>query len=191
MKYHFETLKNYALWYYFRYFPSSKKLLQKLEEKAQDREISQKVFENISHLINEKQVIGDKIRLYLMRNKNLNYIKNKLILAWFEKYLIQEILENDFLEEWKSLLSEKSLFIKIENYKNAGKSIQYVKQKLIERQEDRELIEWIIEDIFQDGEEENILREIEKLKNKNLEKQKITQKLIAKWFNYNEIKKYV
>lgn len=191
MKYHFETLKNYALWYYFRYFPSSKKLLQKLEEKAQDQELPKKVFENISHLINEKQVIWDKIRLYLMRNKNLKYIKNKLILAWFDKYLVGEILENDFLEEWKSLLSEKSLFIKIENYKNAGKSIQYVKQKLIERQEDRELIEWIIEDIFQDGEEENILREIEKLKNKNLEKQKITQKLIAKWFNYNEIKKYV
>lgn len=190
MKYNFETLKNYALWYYFRYFPSSKKLLQKLEEKIQDQELPKKVFGNISHLINDKQVIGDKIRLYLMRNKNLKYIKNKLILAWFDKYLVEEILQNDFLEEWESLLSKKSLYIKIENYKNAGKSIQYIRQKLIERQEDRELIEWIIEEIFQDGEEKNILREIEKLKNK-YDKQKIIQKLLQKWFNYNEIKKYV
>ena len=40
--------------------------------------------------------------------------------------MVQEILENNFLREGESLLNEKSLFIKIENYKNAGKSIQYV-----------------------------------------------------------------
>lgn len=204
MKYNFETLKNYALWYYFRYFPSSRKLLQKLEEKVEDRELSKKVFENISHLINDKQVIWDKIRLYLMRNKNLNYIKNKLILAWFDKYLVQEILAQDFLQEWESLLNKKSLFIKIENYKKAWKSINYIRQKLVERPEDREVVEWIIEEIFDSWEKENILRELEKLKNKfdkvNWtcsresplgDKQKIIQKLTQKWFNYNEIKKYV
>ena len=57
MKYNFDTLKNYALWYYFRYFPSRKKLLEKLKEKSQDREISEKVFENISHLFQEESVI--------------------------------------------------------------------------------------------------------------------------------------
>lgn len=190
MKYTFESLKNYALWYYFKYFPSLKKLESKLMEKLPDEEICEKVMKNIWHLINEKQVIGDKIRLYLMRNKNLHYIKSKLILAWFDKYLVQEILENDFLEDWESLLNKKSLYIKIENYKNAGKSIQYIKQKLIERTEDRVIIEEIITDIFAQWESENIQREIEKLKNK-YEKQKIIQKLIAKWFNYNEIKKYV
>jgi len=81
MKYNYESLKNYALWYYFKYFPSLKKLQSKLMEKLPDEEICEKVMKNISHLINEKQVIGDKIRLYLMRNKNLNYIKSKLILA--------------------------------------------------------------------------------------------------------------
>lgn len=190
MKYNFETLKNYALWYYFRYFPSSSKLLQKLEEKVEDRELSKKVFENISHLINDTQVIWDKIRLYLIRNKNLKYIKNKLVLAWFDKYLVQEILAQDFLQEWESLLNKKSLFIKIENYKKAWKSINYIRQKLVERPEDREVVEWIIEEIFDSWEKENILRELEKLKNK-FDKQKIIWKLTQKWFNYNEIKRYV
>ena len=57
MKYNFETLKNYGLWYYFRYFPSRKKLLQKLQEKAQDLELPNKVLENISHLIDDSRVI--------------------------------------------------------------------------------------------------------------------------------------
>lgn len=190
MKYNFETLKNYALWYYFRYFPSSKKLLQKLEEKLEDQELPKKVLENISHLINDKQVIGDKIRLYLMRNKNLSYIKNKLLLAGFDKYLVEEILQNDFLDEEKSLLSKKSLKIKIENYKQSGKSIRYICQKYIERTADRELVERVIQEIFWESEEENILKELKKLSWK-YEKQKIIQKLLQKWFNYNEIKKYV
>lgn len=189
MKYTFDTLKNYGLWYYFRYFPSSKKLLEKLYEKSKDREVSQKVFENISYLIDEKQVIWDKIRLYLMRNKNLRYIIQKLWEKWFEKTLVQEILENDFLEEWKSLLQESSLRIKIENYKNAWKSLQYIKQKLIERPEDREIIESIIATVFENWEDENLKKEWEKLQNKWLERQKIIQKLLQKWFFYDDIKK--
>lgn len=136
-------------------------------------------------------MVWDKIRLYLLRNKNLKYITGKLLEKWFEKSLIQKILENDFLEEWKSLLNQKSLFIKIENYKKAWKSIQYIKQKLIERPEDREMVENIIEDIFQEWEDENLQKELEKLQNKGLEKQKLIQKLLQKWFQYNEIKKYL
>jgi hypothetical protein len=33
MKYDYERLKNYAIWYYFKYFPSAKKLKEKLQEK--------------------------------------------------------------------------------------------------------------------------------------------------------------
>lgn len=189
MKYTFDTLKNYGLWYYFRYFPSSKKLLEKLYEKSKDREVSQKVFENISYLIDEKQVIWDKIRLYLMRNKNLRYIKQKLWEKWFEKALVQEILENDFLEEWKSLLHERSVRIKIENYKNAWKSITYIKKKLLERIEDREILESILWSVFQDGDQENLQKELQKLQNKWFERQKIIQKLLQKWFFYDDVKK--
>ena len=34
--YTFDSLKNYALWYYFKYFVSPKKLMQKLKEKSKD-----------------------------------------------------------------------------------------------------------------------------------------------------------
>lgn len=187
MKYDFDRLKNYALWYYFRYFPSTNRLKEKLLEKSLDEELSQKVLKNISWLINEKQVIWDKIRLYLMRNKNLKYIKQKLLEKKFDKELINEILEKDFLEEWKSLLNRKSLEIKIENYKNAWKSVNYIKQKLIERAEDRELVENILESVFENWEEMNIKKEAEKLL-KKYDKPKTIQKLIQKWFRYDDVK---
>lgn len=190
MKYNFDTLRNYALWYYFRYFPSVKKLSEKLLQKSKDEEMSKKVMESILHLTQEKQVIWDKIRLFILKNKNLHYIKNSLMQKWFEKYDIENILQNNFLEEGKSLLNEKSLKIKIENYKNAGKSIMYIKQKLIERSEDRELIEAIINELFPALDSENIEKEIEKLKTK-YPKEKLVQKLLQKWFTYNDIKKYV
>lgn len=159
-------------------------------QKAKDEELAAKVMENIIHLTQEKQVIADKVRLFLLRNKNLHYIKSALIQKWFEKEDIEEILQNQFLEEWKSLLSEKSLRIKIENYKNAGKSIAYIKQKLIERKEDKAIIEWLIEELFPTLDEENIIKEIEKLSHK-YETKKLIQKLMQKWFSYNQIKKYV
>lgn len=188
MKHTFDTLKNYALWYYFRYFPSKNKLEKKLLEKVDDKELTMKVLWNINHLLDDKKVIWDKIRVYLIKNKNLNYIKTKLILAWFDKYEVEDILNTEFLEENKSLLNEKSLKIKIQNYKNAWKSISYIKSKLIERQEDRELVENILSEVFETWEDENLLQEYEKIKNK-FPKEKLVSKLIYKWFKYDDIKK--
>ena len=101
MKHTFDTLKNYALWYYFRYFPSKNKLEKKHREKVDDSDLIQKVIKNIENLIDDKKVIWDKIRVYLIKNKNLNYIKTKLILAWFDKYEVEDILNTEFLEENK------------------------------------------------------------------------------------------
>lgn len=187
--YTFDSLKNYALWYYFRYFVSPKKLFQKLKEKSNDSELSKQVFDNISYLIDEKQVISDKIRIYLIANKNYTYIKNKLSEKLFDKDLVKEILQNDFAKEGETLLNELSIYIKIQNYKRKNKSITYIKQKLIDRNEDKELVNKIISEIF--GEEmdiENIKKEISKLENK-YEKNKIIQKLLAKWFKYDDIKR--
>lgn len=156
-------------------------------QKSKDEELSAKVLENIIHLTQEKQILADKVRLFLLRNKNLHYITSALLQKGFEKSDIDEILQNQFLEEWKSLLNEKSLRIKIENYKNAGKSITYIKQKLIERKEDRELIEWLIEELFPALDDENIVKEIQKLWAK-YPKEKLIQKLLQKGFSYQDIK---
>ncbi len=187
--YTFDSLKNYALWYYFKYFVSPKRLMQKLKEKSKDTDLPEKVFENITHLIDEKQVISDKIRLYLLANKNYTYIKNKLAEKLFDKTLVKEILEKDFFLEWESLLNENSIRIKVQNYKWKNKSITYIKQKLVDRQEDKEIIDKIIEEVF--GEErdlESIQKEISKLEGK-YSKEKIIQKLLAKWFRYDDIRR--
>lgn len=93
-----------------------------------------------------------------------------------------------YTSSWKSLLSEDFLRRKIEVFKQKGKSRYHIFQKLWETKEDREVLNTLLNEYFPEGESENILREYEKLKNK-YDKQKIIQKLISKWFKYDEIKK--
>lgn len=191
MKYNFERGRNYALWYYFRYFPSYKKLSSKLMEKCeQDEELVEKILKDIESLLDEKRVLWDKIRLYILRNKNLKYIKTKLLQNGFEKEMIDEILEQDFDISNISLLDRNYIKNKVINYKNSGKSRKYIFSKLYERKEDLEILEWILDEVFLGWEEENILKYIEKLGWK-YEKQKIIQKLLQKWFLYDDVKKYV
>ena len=187
--YNYESLRNYALWYYFRYFPSKNKLNQKLLEKWKDFELSKKIILSLENIIDEKSVLIDKINLLLLRNKNYNYILTNLMQKWFEKEMIIFELENKFDANNKSLLNKNSIYIKVQNYKSKNKSISYIKQKLIQREFDKEIVENAIYEIFWEGEEESIKKEIEKL-SKKYDKQKIIQKLIAKWFKYDEIKNY-
>lgn len=187
--YNYESLRNYALWYYFRYFPSKNKLNQKLLEKWKDLELSKKIILSLENIIDEKSVLIDKINLLLLRNKNYNYILTNLMQKWFEKEMIIFELENKFDANNKSLLNRNSIYIKVQNYKSKNKSISYIKQKLIQREFDKEIVENAIYEIFWEGEEESIKKEIEKL-SKKYDKQKIIQKLIAKWFKYDEIKNY-
>lgn len=189
-KYDAERLKNYALWYYFKYFPSVKKLNQKMTEKSLDADLTKKVFESIAHLCEEQRVMEDKIRLYLLRNKNARYIKTQLVAKGFEKEMIENFLQKEFFDEQKSLLNPHSVFVKIQNYKNAWKSKANIRQKMIEFRADVDIIEKAILEVFWEDESENIAREYSKLE-KKYDKQKIIQKLIQKWFNYSEIKNYV
>lgn len=179
-------LKDYALWYYFRYYPSNARLIQKLEEKW-EKEDAQKVFSEIKHFLQEDQILQSKIDNYVFRNKNYRYIGQKMREKLFPIEKVEAYLEK-YKTSRKSLLSENFLRRKIETFKSKGKSRYYIFQKLWETKEDREVLDTLLSEYFPDGESENILREYEKLKNK-YDKQKITQKLISKWFKYDEIKK--
>ena len=66
--YSFQRLKDYALWYYFRYYPSNARLLQKLREKGSKTD-SVQVFSDIKHLLQEEEIIKAKI-------DNYNFKKN-------------------------------------------------------------------------------------------------------------------
>lgn len=85
MIYNYDNLKNYALWYYFRYFPSNNKLINKLNEKSLDSQLSIQVFNDIKHLLKEDEIIKTKIDNYISRNKNLNYIKKNFYKSFFQK----------------------------------------------------------------------------------------------------------
>ena len=94
-------------------------------------------------------------------------------------YIINEKLKNIILEE-------DVIELKIRNYKNKWKSKLYIKQKLFERQEKKDLIDMYLEEAFVDWEIEQIKKEFEKIKtwyNRN----KLIEKLMRKGFYYSDI----
>lgn len=194
----FESFRNYALNYYLRYYPSQKKLKEKLLKKSwEDEKLVSEVIDSMENIIVEKQVIESKIRLYIARNKNLSYIKSKLFEKWFEKNEYEEILKSNYnLDE--TLLDKEYLKRKIIDYKDKWKSKKYIFWQLYERNEDKELIIEALDEIYQDESElENIKLEYNKIINLNPElvlgfkKNKIIEKLLRKGFKYDDIKNIV
>jgi len=94
-------------------------------------------------------------------------------------YIIEEKLKNIIQEE-------DVIESKIRSYKNKGKSKMYIRQKLYERQEQKELIEELLETNFEDWELENLKKEYNKIQWK-YERQKVIEKLIRKGFRYDDI----
>ncbi len=183
----YEMLKNYWLNYLTTYFPTKQKLFDQLSTKTSSKENVEKVFNSIKHLINEEKMIQSYIDLFVVWGKNVVYIKTKLYAKKFDKELILKHI--DILKNTESLLDESKLFRQILSYKNKWKSSSYVKHKFIEREEDKEIVEKVISEVFwDDWELENIKKELEKLQNKWFDKQKIITKLLSKWFKYNMIK---
>ena len=108
------------------------------------------------------------------------------------KYILEEKLRNIIQEE-------EVIQSKIRVYKDKWKSKLYIKQKLFERKEKRELIEKYLDEAFLDGELELVRREFEKIKNKGKlildqnelsyeQKSKLIEKLMTKWFRYDDIR---
>ena len=185
----FDGLREYALWYYFRYFPSNKKLEHKLLEKSNyAKDLVDSILKDIKSLLKEDEIIKDKIKNYILRNKNLSYIRRKLLEKLFPKDKL-ELFLNSELDLSRSILNRESVIKKIENYKQKGKSILYIKQKLVERSEDKVLIDSCVEDVFwQSWDTESLEIEFQKLDWKFGNK-KIVGKLLRKWFSYSDIKK--
>ncbi len=198
-----QKIIDYAIWYYLRYYPSRKKLSQKLEEKfwvnsenwkkygwIWKEEIRFILKEKLRNIIQEKEVLRSKIKNYKMKWKNISYIKANLLKKWFILDEVSEILKAEFDSENRSFLEEDVIRKKIENYKNKWKSKNYIRQKFIERSLDKEIIENILDEVFETWEFEILEKEYEKIKNK-FEKQKIIEKLLRKWFLYDDIKKLI
>ena len=186
------TLRDYALWYYFRYYPSNTRLENKLFEKSSDRELSKAVIDSIFHLLQEDQILASKIDNYVYRNKNYRYIENKMREKLFPSEKVQAYLEK-YRSSWESLLQDDFLRRKIRNFKQKGKSHTYIKNKLWETKLDREKLEWILSEFTDDDSLEKEFNKIKLNSKTDLStftwKQKVVEKLIRKWFQYGDIKK--
>lgn len=182
--------KDYTLWYYFRFFPSVNRLKEKLNEKTQNNtELVYKIFNENWNLFNDLDVLDSKVQNLLFRNKNKNYIITNLLQKKFIKEDIIKILEK-FTQEGESILTENFIERKIIQLKSKNKSQQYIRSKLIEQPEDRELVEKVIHEIYwEESDNQALLFEYNKLVNKKLDQQKIIQRLLSKWFRYDDIKK--
>ena len=199
-----QKIVDYAIWYYLKYFPSKKALEKKLFEKFWPNSEKWKVYwwiwekeidfilnQKMSSIIFEEEVAKSKIRNYIEKNKNFSYIKTKMFQKYFDKELVLLILREEYNFENETLLNEEKLKKQIILLKQKGKSKNYIKNKFLERSQDKDLVENILSEVFCDWELENLKKEYEKVKNKWFDKQKIFQKLFSKWFNYEDIKRVI
>ncbi|MDD2515642.1 MAG: RecX family transcriptional regulator [Candidatus Gracilibacteria bacterium] len=183
----YENLRNSGLVYISRFFPTKNQLKKFLSKKTNSREIVKKVFNDLSSFIDEEFLAENFIEQLLENGKNISYIQNKLLVKGFDKDLIKSKINS--LKNGGTTLKKDLVESKILTYKNRGKSRTWIKQKLTERREDNGLINSILDNIFGDeGENENINKEIEKLKENGFDKDKIIKKLISKGFRYENIK---
>ena len=199
-----QKIVDYAIWYYLKYFPSKKALEKKLFEKfwpnsekwkiywwIWEKEIDFILNQKMSSIIFEEEVAKSKIRTYIEKNKNFSYIRTKMFQKYFDKELVLQILREEYNFENETLLNEEKLKKQIILLKQKGKSKNYIKNKFLERSQDKDLVENILSEVFCDWELENLKKEYEKIKNKWFDKQKIFQKLFSKWFNYEDIKRVI
>lgn len=58
-------LRNYAEWYYTKYFPSRRMLYEKLLSRSEERELVDRVMTDLGGLIVEDRVIESRIHAYI------------------------------------------------------------------------------------------------------------------------------
>lgn len=104
--------------------------------------------------------------------------------------MIEKILVREYNYQDKSILNAEKVIKKVRDLKKRWKSMMHIKQKLIERDLDREQVEKVVGEAFLNGDSENIELEYYKLKDK-YEKQKVIEKLLRKWFQYGDIKNII
>ncbi len=146
-----------------------------------------------------QKIVDYAIWYYLKYYPSPNKLRFKLKLKFWpdsengEKYggISDEEIDYIVEEKLKNIIVEEDVInAKIRWYLARWKSMLYIKQKLFERQERKELIEKCLWKVFIDGEDDQIKKEFEKLKSK-YNREKVIERLIRKWFRYGDILKII
>ncbi len=137
-----QKIIDYAIWYYLKYYPSPKKLVQKLKQKfGPDSEKGQKYWwisdleidfilkEKLKNIIQEKEVIISKINSYKNKGKSKRYIVSKMYERQENIDLVNEVLQ-DYFSKDDELENLKKELIK----QKYDKNLDYEqKQKILAR----------------------------------------------------------
>ncbi|EKE28913.1 MAG: hypothetical protein ACD_2C00265G0003 [uncultured bacterium (gcode 4)] len=181
-----KILKNYALWYYTSYYPSFWGLREKLEMKSSDSKTIDSIMSEMKSNFSEDNLLETLIQNLLDKWKSRSFIMQKLTLDKFVKNDIERITST--LES--SWIGDSYLLQKI-NTSLKGRSVQKTKLNLIAGWFDKEIIEGLIDGNDLKDTRELLESQYKELVQKNIPKEKIIQKLIAKWFLYKDIKEVV
>lgn len=192
--YSYKRLRDYALWYYFRYFPSNSRLRMRLKLKAGENiHLIEEVMESIMHLLEEDKILESKIESYTGKSKNISYISWKLLEKWFPIEKIKYFLDKKFEQTGKSILKKEFIKRKVLAFYKKWKSVTYIKNALIERRADEDIVTQTIQEVLWiNSDLELIKREVDNIDlslfSDNKSKNKFINKLIRKWFIYKDIK---
>jgi len=188
-----DNLWKYAVKYINKYYPSYNKLIKKLKEKSNNEELSKELADWLLKIGVQKpdnELIKLYLNQYLIMGKNFSKIKTLLIKKEFKiedvKLIIDTFKEN--LES--SLLDPFTLKRKILTLLKKWKSEYYIMNKFAETEYDRELVNEILEELNFDN-TEIMLKEIDKLKSRWYDKQKIINKMFYKGYKYDDFKEYL
>lgn len=85
-------LRNYAEWYYTKYFPSKRMLYEKLLSRTEEEGLPNRVMSDLDSLIMEDKVIESRIHAYISAGKTARYIRTKMTQKKFDKDIVEAFL---------------------------------------------------------------------------------------------------
>ncbi len=177
-------LKNYAEWYYTKYFPSRKKLLEKLLSKESEREVVDRVMNDLSSLIVEEQNVESRVHAWIQAGKTEQYIKTKLLQKKFDTDIVRKTLET-----YESSFSSPDIYRgKIEQFIEKRKRQHSSRHKI--QYELRSLypdLKSLIEEMLADYDDEEALIEKIPALLKKYPQEKVVQKCSVEGFRTSDI----
>lgn len=181
----FNHLKSYGEKYCQKYTPSSAKLKKQLDNKCKDKDLVDKVFQSLSPLLNDYQLALNMAHNLLRKGKDTFQAKIYLSKKMFSKETIEKVFVK-ISQEKPMEIDSSPLPNQIRNLRKKGKSTREI---LLKYRNSSYAKEEILAIINETKDEVVLIGEIDKLVRKKIDQKKIIQRLLAKGFSYQDIKK--
>ncbi len=179
-----EYFRNYAIWYYEKYFPSVNFLRKKLQEKWASGEEIIGIFDDLSSFFQEKKIIEWRVQFFLSRGKNAKTTRQLLLQKGFEKSLIDEVL-TEKKEEFSSEEYIPHILGCIKKYYEkwySRKKAQFLLRGSFPEHSS------LLSEFLHDYDEITILdKKIPELQGKGIQEWKIVSKLLSEGFSTTDI----